>query len=205
MTPRGPRCNLRRRPDRPLPQPVTVGARDEDPGVNSNESYGVGVRVIAMAPGIAHSDVTPTASRGSRGGVAIAKANARPTEPVASRRNAVSARSRGHPPRKNAFRYPRREGDLLLAAADAALRAAPTSSTLRFPGQRTEYSPRPMDLHRQDVHRIFPTSLRPRSTQLGKFETRNSLSSPVGIGWEYRSGRADGKARGPAGTLRSLL
>ena len=54
----------------------------------------------------------------------------------------------------------------------------------------------------QDVHRIFPTFTATAIDKAsGKFQTRDALSAPMGLGWEYLSGRPAGKVAGPMGTL----
>ena len=35
----------------------------------------------------------------------------------------------------------------------------------------------------------------------GKFQTRNAMSSPLGMGWEYLTPRAGEKHTGPGGTI----
>ena len=54
----------------------------------------------------------------------------------------------------------------------------------------------------QDVHRIWPTfTATAVDPARGKFQTRQALSAPVGMGWEYLAGRAADKVQGPMGTL----
>src|SRR6187549_2798368 len=54
----------------------------------------------------------------------------------------------------------------------------------------------------QDVHRIWPTfTITKIDAASGKFETRNSLSAPMGMGYEYLMPRASDKITGGVTTL----
>jgi len=179
-------------------------------GVNSNESYGVGVRVIANGTWgfAATSDVTPDGIAKAAGeAVAIAKANASlQTEPVRlAAQKGFGEVSWSTPIEKNAFAVPLAEkADLLLAAADAALKNGANffNGAIFLINEQKYFASTDGSYIDQDVHRIYPTfTATAVDSTSGKFETRNSLSSPVGMGWEYLSGRADGKAQGPAGTV----
>jgi TldD protein len=49
----------------------------------------------------------------------------------------------------------------------------------------------------QDVHRIWPTfTVTKTDSKTGKFETRNALSSPMGMGYEYLVPREEDKIKG---------
>ena len=50
----------------------------------------------------------------------------------------------------------------------------------------------------QDVHRIWPT-FGVTAIKDGKFKSRQALSAPMGMGFEYLSGRPEGKTQGPGG------
>jgi TldD protein len=178
--------------------------------VSSSESYGVGVRVIADGTwGFASTnDVTRDGvARAAAEAVAIAKANAPlQTEPVRL------APQRGHgevrwktPIVTSAFAVPLAEkADLLLAAGDAALTAGANffNGAIFQINEQKYFASTDGSYIDQDVHRIWPTftatAVDPTS---GKFQTRQALSSPVGMGWEYLAGRAADKVQGPMGTL----
>ena len=97
------------------------------------------------------------------------------------------------PIRKNAMEVPVKEKvDLLLDVNAAAMAApAPTTST-RSCSSSTSRSTSPPPTARyidQDVHRIWPllkvTAIDQKS---GKFRTRDGLSAPMGMGYEYLDG-----------------
>jgi TldD protein len=178
--------------------------------VSSSESYGVGVRVIADGTwGFASTnDVTRDGvARAAAEAVAIAKANAPlQTEPVRL------APQRGHgevswktPIVTSAFTVPLAEkADLLLAAGDASLKAGANffNGAIFQINEQKYFASTDGSYIDQDVHRIFPTftatAVDPTS---GKFQTRQALSSPVGMGWEYLAGRAADKVQGPMGVM----
>ncbi len=179
-------------------------------GVNSSESYGVGVRVIAEGTwGFASTnDVTRDGvARAARQAVAIAKANAiLQTEPVRL------APVRGHgevswrtPIRTNAFEIPiAQQADLLIAAGDAALKAGANffNATIFAVNEQKYFASTDGSYIDQDIHRLWPnfnaTAVDPAS---GKFQNRTTLASPVGMGWEYLDGRPDTKMTTPAGGI----
>ncbi len=179
-------------------------------GVNSNESYGVGIRVIANGTWgfAATSDVTPDGiAKAAAEAVAIAKANAPlQTEPVRlAPQKGFGDVSWVTPIEKNAFEVPLAEkADLLLAAAAAALKAGANffNGSIFLVNEQKYFASTDGSYIDQDVHRIFPNfTVTVVDSASGKFETRSALSSPVGMGWEYMAGRASGKTTGPAGTL----
>ena len=54
----------------------------------------------------------------------------------------------------------------------------------------------------QDVHRIWPTfNVTAVDRSAGKFKTRQALSAPMGMGFEYLSGSPEGKVEGPGGLI----
>ena len=166
--------------------------------VVSTESFGVGIRVIADGTWgfAATQDVTlEGVRRAAIQAVAIAKANSRlQTEPVRL------APQRGHgevswktPIRKNAFEVSIQEkADLLTAVGDAALKAGASYifTGLFLVNEQKYFASTDGSYIDQDVHRTWPNfqvTLVDQAT--GKFETRDALSSPVGMGWEYLAGR----------------
>src|SRR3954465_6284570 len=53
----------------------------------------------------------------------------------------------------------------------------------------------------QDVHRLWPTfDATAVDTKTGKFRSREALSAPVGLGYEYLTPSAAEQIAGPAGT-----
>ncbi|KAA0226615.1 TldD/PmbA family protein [candidate division KSB1 bacterium] len=171
----------------------------------NTESYGAGVRVIANGTWgfAATNQVTQDAiAKAAEQAVAIAKANAAlQTEPV------QLAPVKGHgevtwktPIEKNAFEVPISEKvDLLMSVNDAAMKngANFVNSFLFLVNEQKYYASTDGSYIDQDVHRIWPnfvvTAIDP---QKGKFQTRDALSAPMGMGWEYLSARPESKVAG---------
>ncbi len=179
-------------------------------GVSSSESYGVGIRVIASGTwGFASThDVTPDGiAAAARQAVAIAKANSiLQTEPV----QLAPVRPAGEvtwrtPIRTNAFDIPIQEKvDLLLATGDAALTAGATfiNTRLAFINEQKYFASTDGSYIDQDVHRISPSfNVTVVDRASGQFATRNAMSAPMGLGWEYLSASPAGKVQLPVGTL----
>jgi TldD protein len=176
----------------------------------NTESFGVGIRVIANGTWgfAATQDVTPDGvKRAAEKAVAIARANSRlQTEPV------TLAPQRGYgdvswrtPIEKNAFEVSIKEkADLLTSVGDAALKAGASFifTGLFLVNEQKYFASTDGSYIDQDVHRTWPNfqvTLVDKVT--GKFETRDALSAPVGMGWEYLSARPGGKVKTPAGAL----
>ena len=186
-----------------------ITARDTKvQNITNTESYGCGIRVIAGGTWgfAATNDVTPDGiARAAAQAVAIARANGRlQTEPVqlapCPGYGEVSWRT---PIKKNAFEVPISEkADLLLAASNAALQngANFVNSLLFLVNEQKYFASTDGSYIDQDIHRIWPvfvvTSV---NTETGKFETRNSLSAPRGMGYEYLDASAAEKTTGPGG------
>src|SRR5688500_286227 len=176
----------------------------------NTESYGVGVRVIADGTWgfAATSDVTRDGvAAAAVQAVAIAKANARlQREPVRlapfAGAGEVSWRT---PIEKNAFAVPIGEKvDLLLAVNAAALGAGAkfVNASLFLVNEQKYFASTDGSWVDQDVHRIWPTfTVTVVDAATGKFQTRNAMSAPLGMGWEYLTPRAGDKIRGPGGTI----
>jgi len=176
----------------------------------NTESFGVGIRVIAEGTWgfAATQDVTPDGvKRAAEKAVAIARANARlQTEPV------TLAPQRGYgeiswrtPIEKNPFDVSIKEkADLLTAVGDAALKAGASFifTGLFLVNEQKYFASTDGSYIDQDVHRIWPNfQITVVDQASGKFETRDALSAPVGMGWEYLAGRPAGKVKTAAGAL----
>lgn len=171
----------------------------------NTESYGVGVRVVADDTWgfAATSEVTRDGvARAAERAVAIAKANARlQQEPV----RLAPAESWGQvswktPIRKNAFDVPIGEKvELLLQVNAKAMEAgAKFVNSMLFQVNEQKYFASTEGTYvDQDVHRLWPTftatGIDPES---GRFQTRNALSAPTGMGWEYLDGDPGSKYTG---------
>ena len=163
-------------------------------GIGNSESFGVGVRVIvdgtwgfAATPDVTPESVARTATRA----VAIARANARlQTEPVrlapVPAYGEVSWKS---PIQKNAMEIPVQEKvDLLLAVNAAALGAGArfVNSAIAVVNEQKYFASTDGTYADQDVHRIWPTfTVTVTDPATGRFQTRDALSAPIGLGWEY--------------------
>jgi TldD protein len=187
-----------------------INARDTKiQGITNTESFGVGVRVIAGGCwGFAstHDVSTDGVTRAAQKACAIAKANGSiQKEPV------VLAAQKGFgqvswktPIEKNAFEISVAEkADLLKAVAEAALKegASFVDSGLFLVNEQKYFASTDGSYIDQDVHRIWPNATATVVDKAtGKFETRDALSAPMGMGWEYLSARPAGRIAGPAMT-----
>lgn len=160
----------------------------------NTESYGMGVRVIANGSwGFAATDKLDDdgIAQAAALAVQIAKENARLlTEPVQlAPQKGYGEVSWKTPMQKNSFEVPIKEkADLLLAVNDAALNngASYMSSVLFLVNEQKYFASTDGSYIDQDIHRIWPAFFVTRvDAKSGKFETRQSLSAPMGMGYEY--------------------
>jgi len=174
------------------------------------ESYGVGIRVLANGTWgfSATSDVTPEGiARAAETAVAIAKANAKiQKEPVTlAPQKGVGDVTWKTPIKKNAFEIPVQEKiDLLMKVNGEAMKngAAFVTSNLFFVNEQKYFASTDGSYIDQDVHRIWPTfTVTAVDRQAGGFKTRDALSSPMGMGYEYLDGAAAEKIPGPNGLV----
>lgn len=162
--------------------------------VVDTESYGMGIRVIANGCwGFSATDKLDKDSiaRSAELAVSIAKENARlQSEPV------QLAPQKGHgevswktPVEKNAFELPIKEkADMLLAVNDAAMKngASYVDSALFLVNEQKYFASTDGSYIDQDIHRIWPTfNVTKIDSKTGKFETRQALGAPMGMGYEY--------------------
>ena len=182
-----------------------VTREDKVQSVTNTESYGVGIRVIAGGTWgfAATNDVTPDGiAKAAAQAVAIAKANARiQTEPV----ELAPVRSYGEvswntPIEKNPFEVPISEkADLLLTVnAEATKNGANFANSSLFQVNEQKYFASTEGTYvDQDIHRIWPTfTVTAIDAQSGTFKSRNALSAPIGMGYEYLDPRDDQKITG---------
>jgi TldD protein len=177
--------------------------------IASGESFGVGIRVIANGTWgfAATNNVTDAGiAKTAQQAVAIAKANSKvQKEPVKlAPQKGYGEVSWKAPIEKNAFEVPVKEKvDLLLAANGAALEngASFVNSALFQVNEQKYFASTDGSYIDQDIHRIYPTfgvTVVDRGT--GKFRSRQALSVPMGMGYEYLTPKAADKIAGPAGT-----
>ncbi|PLK45544.1 TldD/PmbA family protein [Emticicia sp. TH156] len=183
-----------------------VTREDKVQNIVNTESYGVGVRVIADGcwgfAAVVDAKSEADTARAAEEAVAIAKANARlMKEPV------QLAPQKGYgevnwkaPIKKNSFEVPIKEKvDLLLSVNDAALKngANYVNSVLFMVNEQKYFASSDGSYIDQDIHRIWPiaavTAIDPKT---GKFETRQALSAPMGMGYEYLQANPSDKVIG---------
>ena len=178
--------------------------------VVNTESTGVGVRVIANGAWgfAATSDLSTTAvAKAARQATDIAKANAKSrTQPVQfAPTKGVGEVSWKTPIRKNAMEVPIKDKvDLLLGVNAAAINAGAgfVNSMLFLVNEQKYFASTDGSYIDQDVHRIWaPMTATAIDKTTGKFRTRDGLSSPMGMGYEYLDGAASGKFVSPNGVV----
>jgi TldD protein len=176
----------------------------------NTESFGAGIRVIVNGTWgfAATNDVTSDGIRKATSqAVNIAKANSKfQKEPV--RLAPVSGQgevSWNTPIKKNAFEIPVSEKvELLLNANRAALRngASFVNSNLFMVNEQKYFASTDGSYIDQDIHRIWPTfTVSAVDKSSGIFKTRQALSAPMGMGYEYMEPRSEDKLSGPEGTI----
>jgi TldD protein len=172
-----------------------ITREDKVQNIVNTESYGVGVRVIADGcwgfAAIVDAKSEADTAKAAEQAVAIAKANAKLLkEPVQlAPQKGFGEVSWKAPIQKNAFEVPIKEKvDLLLNVNAEAMKngANYVNSLLFLVNEQKYFASTDGSYIDQDIHRIWPifnvTAIDPKS---GKFETRQSLSAPMGMGYEY--------------------
>jgi TldD protein len=182
-----------------------ITREDKVENIVNTESYGMGIRVIANGSwGFAATDKLDkdNIARTAELAVSIAKENARLLiEPV------QLAPQKGYgevtwkaPIEKNAFEVPVKEkADLLLSVNDAAMKNGANfiNSFLFLVNEQKYFASTDGSYIDQDIHRIWPTFFITKiDAATGKFETRNALSAPMGMGYEYLNARPQDKIAG---------
>jgi len=182
-----------------------VTREDKVQNIVNTESYGMGVRVVANGGwGFAATDKLDKDSiaKAAELAVAIAKENSRLlSEPVRlAPQKGFGEVSWKAPIEKNSFEVPIKEKvDLLLNVNDAAMKAGAdyVNSILFMVNEQKYFASSDGSYIDQDVHRIWPTFFITKIDKAtGKFETRNALSSPMGMGYEYLYARPQDKIQG---------
>ncbi|AIZ62902.1 TldD protein [Hymenobacter sp. DG25B] len=175
----------------------------------SSESFGAGVRVIANGTwGFASTNTVTEAglAKAAQLAVQIAKANAK-----VQKEQVRLAPQKGYgevswkaPIKQNAFEVPVKEKvDLLLAANAKALEngASFVNSVLFQVNEQKYFASTDGSYIDQDIHRIYPTfGVTVVDRTSGKFRSRQALSSPMGMGYEYLTPKAEDKVAGPQGS-----
>ena len=176
----------------------------------NTESVGTGVRVIADGAWgfAATNDLTVDAvAKAARQATAIAKANAKfQTEKVQlAPTPGVGEVSWKTPIVKNALDVPIKDkADLLLGVNEAALAAGANfvNSMLFLVNEQKYFASTDGSYIDQDIHRIWaPMTVTAVDKATGKFRSREGLSAPMGMGYEYLDGNAKDKFTLPNGLV----
>ena len=176
----------------------------------NTESLGVGVRVIADGAwgfSATNTMTVEAVAEAARLATAIARANARnQTQPVQlAPTPGVGEVSWRTPIQRNAMEVPIQEKvDLLLAVNNAAMQAGANfvNSQLFLVNEQKYFASTDGSYIDQDVHRIWaPMSVTAVDQTTGKFRSRDGLSAPMGLGYEYLDGRAEDKIVSPNGVV----
>ncbi|WP_282018483.1 TldD/PmbA family protein [Salegentibacter mishustinae] len=181
---------------------------DKVQNVVNTESFGIGIRVIANGTwGFASTNsVTEDGiMKATQQAVAIAKANSKiQKEPV----KLAPVESHGEvswktPIKKDFKEVPVSEKvDLLLSANAAAMDngANFVNSALFMVNEQKYFASTEDSYIDQDIHRIWPTfGVTAIDREAGKFKSRDAMSAPMGMGYEYMDGLESEKLEGPGG------
>ncbi|UOG75271.1 TldD/PmbA family protein [Hymenobacter tibetensis] len=175
----------------------------------STESYGAGIRVIANGTwGFASTNQVTEAglAKAAQLAVQIAKANSKvqKAQVQLAPQKGFGEVSWKAPIQQNAFEVPIKDKvDILLAANAKAMEngASFVNSVLFQVNEQKYFASTDGSYIDQDIHRIWPTfGVTAIDRASGKFRSRQSLSSPMGMGYEYLTPKAADKVAGPAGS-----
>jgi len=171
-----------------------ITREDKVQNVVNTESYGMGIRVIANGSWgfAATSDMTTDGIAAATAlAVQIAKENSRLlVKPVElAPQKGYGEVSWKTPIEVNAFEVPIKDKiDLLLSVNSAAMTAGASyvDSAMFTVNEQKYFASTDGSYIDQDIHRLWPVfNVTKIDSKTGKFETRNSLGSPVGMGYEY--------------------
>ncbi|MFT3826652.1 MAG: TldD/PmbA family protein [Chitinophagaceae bacterium] len=163
-------------------------------GVSNTESYGVGIRVLVNGCwGFASSNrmTKEDIARTAEDAVAVAKANARiqGTPVQLAPQKGYGEVSWKAPIEINAFEVPIKEKiDLLMQVNDVAIvnGASFVNSSIFATNEQKYFASTDGSYIDQDIHRIYPNfTVTKIDRASGKFVSRNALSAPMGMGYEY--------------------
>ena len=181
---------------------------DKVQNVVNTESFGIGIRVIVNGTwGFASTNsVTEDAIKiATMQAVSIAKANSRiQDEPVRLAPVAAHGEVSWKTPIVKDFKeVPVSEKvELLLTANAAAMNngADFVNSALFMVNEQKYFASTEGSYIDQDIHRIWPTfGVTAIDKNANKFKSRQALSAPMGMGYEYMDGLDSEKIAGPAG------
>ncbi len=188
---------------------------DKVENIVNTESTGVGIRVIADgAWGFAatNSLSTDAVSKATRQALAIAKANAKTMTGFTAAEPVQLAPARGFgevswstPIARNAMEVPVADKvDLLMATNAAAMGAGASfvASRMFQVNEQKYFASTEGSYIDQDIHRIWtPFTVTAIDQASGKFRTRDGLSSPMGMGYEFLDPRPEHRFELPGGVV----
>ena len=187
-----------------------ITREDKVQNVVNTESTGIGIRVLVDgAWGFAATNQlnNDAVAKAAQQAAAIARANAKTQTAKVELAKApgygeVSWKT---PIRKNSMEVPIKDKvDLLLDVNAAAMGAGASfvNSMLFLVNEQKYFASTDGSYIDQDVHRIWaPMSVTAIDKTTGKFRTRDGLSSPMGMGFEYLDGDAGQKFVSPNGVV----
>ncbi len=187
-----------------------ITREDKVQNVVNTESTGIGIRVIANGTWgfAATSDLgADSVAKAARQAVQIAKANSKLTvEPVQlAPVKGVGEVSWATPIVKNSMEVPIKDKvDLLLGVNAAAIKAGANfvNSMLFQVNEQKYFASTDGSYIDQDIHRIWaPMTVSAIDKATGKFRSRDGLSMPAGMGFEYLDGRKEDKFALPGGVI----
>ncbi len=183
---------------------------DKVENVVNTESTGVGIRVLANgAWGFAATNQlgADAVAAATRQALAIAKANSgTTTEPVQlAPTRGVGEVTWATPIQRNAMEVPIRDKVELLMSANAAAMAAGASfvaSRMFQVNEQKYFASTDGSYIDQDIHRIWtPFTVTAIDKASGKFRSRDGLSSPMGMGYEFLDPKPQHRFELPAGVV----
>jgi len=183
---------------------------DKVENIVNTESTGIGIRVLANGAWgfAATSDLgTDAVASATRQALSVAKANAKTsTEPVQlAPARGVGEVSWATPIVRNAMAVPLQDKiELLMAVNSAAMKAGASfiASRLFQVNEQKYFASTDGSYIDQDIHRIWtPFTVTAIDKASGKFRTRDGLSSPMGMGYEFLDPRPEHRFELPGGLV----
>ncbi|MBJ7516880.1 MAG: TldD/PmbA family protein, partial [Stenotrophomonas sp.] len=187
-----------------------ITREDKVQNVVNTESTGVGIRVLvngawgfAATNQLASADIAKAAQQAA--GIARANAGIQTAPVQLAAAPGVGEVSWRTPVRRNSMEVPIKDKvDLLLDVNAAAINAGASfvNSMMFLVNEQKYFASTDGSYIDQDVHRIWvPMTITAIDKESGKFRTREGLSAPMGMGYEYLDGSAAGKVVTPNGVV----
>jgi len=171
-----------------------ITREDKVLNIVDTESYGMGIRVIAGGCwGFSATDKLDkdNIAKAAELAVAIAKENGRlQSQPVQlAPQKGLGEVTWKTPIIKNSFDIPVKEkAEMILGVNAAAMKGGASfiDTALFLVNEQKYFASTDGSYIDQDIHRIWPVfTVTKIDEKTGKFETRNSLGAPMGMGYEY--------------------